>query len=44
MFMESLFKLQECGMGEEREAQQGGVVCIIVADLHCCMAETDTIW
>lgn len=43
MFMESLFKLQESGMGEGREAQQEGL-CIIAADLHCCMAETDTIW
>lgn len=44
MFMESLFKLQECGMEEGREAQQGGVICIIVADLHYCRAETNTTW
>ena len=25
-----------------REAQEGGDVCIIMADLHCCMAETNT--
>ena len=28
--------------GEGREAQQGGIMCIIVTDLHCCMAETNT--
>ena len=27
------------GMGEEREALEGGDVCIITADLHSCMAE-----
>ena len=25
---------------EEREAQEGGDICIIMADLHCCMTET----
>lgn len=44
MFMESLFKLQECEMGEGREAQQGGVICIIVADLQYCRIETNTTW
>ena len=33
---------QECGTGEGREAQQEGIICIIVTDLHCCMAETNT--
>ena len=30
------------GMGEEREALEGGDVCIIMADSHSCMAETKT--
>ena len=30
------------GVGEEREAREGGHVCIIMAYLHCCMAETKT--
>ena len=25
---------------EDTEAGKGGDVCIIMADLHCCMAET----
>ena len=29
-------------MGEAREAQEGGDVCIVKADSHCCMAETNT--
>ena len=29
-------------MGEEREAQEGGDLCIIMASSHCCMAETNT--
>ena len=29
-------------MGEGREAIEGREVCIIMADLHCCMAETNT--
>ena len=27
------------GMEEGRETGEGGNVCIIMADLHCCMAE-----
>ena len=27
---------------EEREAQEGGDLCTIMAGLHCCMAETNT--
>ena len=30
------------GGGEGREAQEGGDICIIMADLCCCMAETNT--
>ena len=32
------------GMGwrEERESREGGEVCIIMADLHCCLTETST--
>ena len=30
--------------GEEREAQERGYMCIIVADLHCCMSEITTMW
>ena len=30
------------GMREEREALEGGDVCIIMADSHSCMAETKT--
>ena len=30
------------GMEEGRETGEGGNVCIIMADLHCCMAETST--
>ena len=26
-------------MGEGREAQEGGDVCIIMTDLYCCMGE-----
>ena len=30
-------------MGEvEREAQEGGDICILTADLHCCTGETNT--
>ena len=29
-------------MGEAREAQEGGDICIIKADSCCCMAETNT--
>ena len=31
------------GMGGGREARQGGDVCVIMADLHCYMAETNTL-
>jgi hypothetical protein len=27
-------------MGER--AQEGGDICVFMADLHCCMAETNT--
>ena len=30
------------GMGEGTEAREGADVCIIMADLHCYMAETNT--
>jgi len=30
------------GMGVVGESREGGDVFIIVADLHCCMAETNT--
>ena len=30
------------GMEEGRETGEGGNVCIIMADLHFCMAETGT--
>ena len=30
-------------MGAEREAQKGRDMYIIIADLHCCMAETKAI-
>ena len=29
-------------MGEVREAQEGGDTCILMADSHCCTAETNT--
>ena len=31
------------GIGGEREAQEGGDTYIIMTDLHCCTAETNTI-
>ena len=31
-----------CFPVEGREAREGGDVCIIMADWHCCMAETNT--
>ena len=31
-----------CFPVEEREAREGGDICIITADWHCCMAETNT--
>lgn len=30
------------GAGERRETQEGGDTWIIMADLHCCVAETNT--
>ena len=29
--------------GKGREAQEGGTICIITADSHCCTAETNTL-
>lgn len=29
-------------MARGREAEEGGDVCIIMAELRCCMAETNT--
>ena len=28
-------------MGSGREVQDGGDICILMADSHCCMAETN---
>ena len=33
---------REVGWGEGRKAQERGDICIIVTDLSCCMAETNT--
>ena len=30
------------GWEEGREAQEGGDICIIKADLHCCTSEINT--
>ena len=30
------------GVGGGREVQEGGDISILVADSHCCMAETNT--
>ena len=30
------------GKGAGRKVQEGGDICISVADSHCCMAETNT--
>ena len=30
-------------MGGGREAQKGGDICILIADTHCCTAETNNI-
>ena len=30
------------GVGGRREAQQGGDICKLMADSHCCMGETNT--
>ena len=38
----SASKLDLEGWGAGREAQEGGTIGIIMADLHCCMAETNT--
>ena len=29
------------GVGGGREVQEGGDICILMADSHCCMAETN---
>ena len=29
--------------GGGREVQEGGDICILIADLHCCSAKTNTI-
>ena len=29
--------------GRGREAQEGGTICIIIADSHCCTAEINTL-
>ena len=31
------------GVGDGREAQEGGDICILIADTCRCMAETNTI-
>ena len=33
---------REVGWGEGRKAQERGDICLIVTDLSCCMAETNT--
>ena len=33
---------REVGWGEGREVQERGDICIIMTDLCCCMAETNT--
>ena len=35
--------LRGVGRGEGREAQEGGDICIILAELHCCKAKTNTV-
>ena len=30
------------GMGGGREVQEGGDICILMADSYCCTAETNT--
>ena len=32
----------EDGMEVGKEAQEGGDICILIADSHCCMTETRT--
>ena len=34
--------LEKWDGGVEGEAQEGGDTCIIIADSHCCIAETNT--
>ena len=29
------------GVGGGREVQEGGDICILMSDSHCCMAETN---
>ena len=29
------------GVGGRREVQEGGNICILMSDSHCCMAETN---
>ena len=29
------------GLGGGRDVQEGGDICILMADSHCCMAETN---
>ena len=33
---------REVGRGDGREAQEEGETCVVMADLHCCTAETNT--
>ena len=37
-------ELEGWGGKGEREAQEGGDTCILTADSHCCMEETNTHW
>ena len=30
------------GVGGGREVREGGGMCVLMADSHCCMAETNT--
>ena len=35
--------LEGCDGGRSgKEVQEGGDICILMADSHCCMAETNT--
>ena len=36
----ALLLTQRGEMTEEKEAQEGGDISIIMTDLHCCMADT----
>ena len=31
------------GVGGGRQVQEGGGICILIADSHCCRAETNTL-